>query len=171
MTCHTSCSESQIWWYHGMHPWSQHLTMDLAGKLAPRVSREFSGVPNRDPLLDHVTVRNNESYDVTTDVSLCRQRDRHSKHPRNDVDRLNPIRPTHCGRDAYARTGSSVRGTSVPADPRTRKSKCELSLVFAWPSRIRKPGGDMATVVNAPSPLPEGRNSVGGRKTPKLACF
>ena len=74
-------------------------------KIDPPGVPEFSGVPNRDPLLDHVTVRNDESHDVTTDVSLCRQRDRHSKHPRNDVDRLNPIRPTHCGRDACTRPG------------------------------------------------------------------
>ena len=97
--------------------------MDLAGKLTPPGGPEFSGVPNRDPLLDHVTVRNNESYDVTTDVSLCRQRDRHSKHPRNDVDRLNPIRPTHCGRDACARERVECPGyigTSRSTDPKVQ---------------------------------------------------
>ena len=46
-----------------MHPWSQHLTMDLAGKLTPPGVPEFSGVPNRDPLLDHVTVSNDENQD------------------------------------------------------------------------------------------------------------
>jgi hypothetical protein len=29
----------------------------------------------------------------------------------------------------------------------------------------------MASVVNAPSPLPEGRQSVGGSKTPKIGHF
>ena len=112
---------------------------------------------NRETSLDHVTVKYGWESRRTTDVSLCRQRDRHSKHPRNDVDRLNPIRPTHCGRDAYARTGSSVRGTSVPADTRTRKSKCELSLVFAvLPHGSRKPGGDMANAVNAAIPVAGG---------------
>ena len=92
-------------------------------KIDPPGVPEFSGVPNRDPLLDHVTVRNDESHDVTTDVSLCRQRDRHSKHPRNDVDRLNPIRPTHCGRDAYARERVECPGyigTSRSPDPKVQ---------------------------------------------------
>ena len=119
----SSCLKSQIWWYHGIHPWSQHLTMDLAGKLAPRVSREFSGVPNRDPSLDHVSVKYGWESRRTTDVSLCRQRDRHSKHPRNDVDRLNPTRPTHCGRDAYTRERVECPGyigTSRSTDPKVQ---------------------------------------------------
>jgi len=128
--------------------------MDLAGKLAPRVSREFSGVPNRDPLLDHVTVRNNESYDVTTDVSLCRQRDRHSKHPRNDVDRLNPIRPTHCGRDAYARETGRVSGVHRYQPIPGPESPSVNSVSFS-PGCIQdheNPDGDMATAVNAAIP-------------------
>jgi hypothetical protein len=168
----SSCSESQIWWYHGIHPWSQHLTMDLAGKLAPRVSREFSGVPNRDPSLDHVSVKYGWESRRTTDVSLCRQRDRHSKHPRNDVDRLNPIRPTHCGRVAITRQTGRVSGIHryQPIPGPESPSVNSVSFSPGHPG-YENPEGICPPLLTRTSPLPEGRESVGGVKNPKNRVF
>jgi hypothetical protein len=141
--------------------------MDLAGKLAPRVSRDFPENLNRETSLDHVTVKDGWESRRTTDVSLCRQRDRHSKHPRNDVDRLNPIRPTHCGRVAITRQTGRVswvhRYQPIPGPESTEI----VSLVFAWPSRIRKPGGDMSNAVNADIPVAGGSWIRGGGQKPQ----